>query len=232
MPSSAAITVAILALPTRGQGMEKAGFRFLATIIGVAASIAIAGFFSQTDGLLLAAFGIWVGLCVYAAAMLDGNRAYAAALCCITVALIAIQQIDSPQLVFPTGLARGAALTVGILAVALVNDVLAAPDYHPVLTDPPRSIASPGNRVMSRVSFAAKQRPPAWPPSVARYRGAASGDRKPHHGIQQWRAQEAQPRARRWWASSANCSWPARWRRCPSLRRPYDRAVGMMVHLA
>jgi uncharacterized membrane protein YccC len=133
VPSSAAITVAILAFPTRGQGMEKAGFRFLATVIGVAASIAIAGFFSQTDGLLLAVFGIWVGLCVYAAAMLDGNRAYAAALCCITVALIAIQQIDSPQQVFPTGLARGAALTVGILAVALVNDVLAAPDYHPVL---------------------------------------------------------------------------------------------------
>lgn len=38
-PSSAAITVAILALPTRGQGLEKAGFRLLATAIGVAASI-------------------------------------------------------------------------------------------------------------------------------------------------------------------------------------------------
>jgi len=132
-PSSAAITVAILALPTRGQGMEKASFRLLATVIGVVASIAIAGFFSQTDGLLLAVFGVCVGLCVYAAGMLDGNRAYAAALCCITIALIAIQQIDSPQLVFPTGVARGAALAVGVLAVALVNDVLAAPDYHPVL---------------------------------------------------------------------------------------------------
>ena len=64
-PSSAAITVAILALPTRGQGMEKAGYRLLATAIGVAASIAIAGILSQTDGLLLAVFGIWVGLCVY-----------------------------------------------------------------------------------------------------------------------------------------------------------------------
>src|SRR6186713_639772 len=68
VPSTAAITVAILALPTRGQGMEKAGFRFLATVIGVAASIAIAGVFSQTDGLLLAVFGLCVGLCVYAAA--------------------------------------------------------------------------------------------------------------------------------------------------------------------
>src|SRR5712664_2135572 len=62
-PSSAAITVAILALPTRGQAMEKAGFRLIATVIGVAASIAIAGFFSQTDGLLLAIFSAWIGLC-------------------------------------------------------------------------------------------------------------------------------------------------------------------------
>lgn len=132
-PSSAALTVAILALPTRGQGMEKAGYRLLATAIGVMASIAIAGVFSQTDGLLLAVLGIWVGLCVYVAAMLDGNRAYAAALCCITVALIAIQQIDTPLQVFPTGIERGAAIGIGVLAVALVNEVLAAPDYHPVL---------------------------------------------------------------------------------------------------
>lgn len=132
-PTSAALTVAILALPTRGQGMEKAGYRLLATAIGVIASIVIAGMFSQTGGLLLAVLGIWVGLCAYMAGMLDGNRAYAAALCCITVALIAVEQIDTPLQVFPTGVARGAAIGIGVLAVALVNEVLAAPDYHPVL---------------------------------------------------------------------------------------------------
>ena len=132
-PSSAALTVAVLALPTRGQGMEKAGYRLLATVIGVIASIAIAGMFSQTGGLLLAVLGIWVGLCAYVAGMLDGNRAYAAALCCITVALIAVEQIDTPLQVFPTGIARGAAIGIGVLAVALVNEVLAAPNYHPIL---------------------------------------------------------------------------------------------------
>ena len=132
-PSSAALTVAVLALPTRGQGMEKAGYRLLATVIGVIASIAIAGMFSQTDGLLLAVLGIWVGLCTYVAGMHDGNRAYAAALCCITVALIAVEQIDTPLQVFPTGVARGAAIGIGVLAVAFVNEVLGAPSYHPVL---------------------------------------------------------------------------------------------------
>lgn len=133
-PSSAAVTVAILAVPTRGQGLEKAGFRLIATVIGVAASIAIIGAFAQTGGLILAVFAAWIGVCVYAAGMLDGNRAYAAALCIITVAFIAIQQIDSPQDVFEAGLARGAALGVGVLAVTLVNDLLAAPDYHPKVT--------------------------------------------------------------------------------------------------
>ena len=132
-PASAAITVAIIALPTRGQAMEKAGFRLMATVIGVVASIAIAGFFSQTGWLLLAVFSVWVGLCVYAAGMLDGNRAYAAALGCVTVGFIAVQQIDSPLQVFPTGVARGAAIAIGIVASALVNDLLAVPDYHPVV---------------------------------------------------------------------------------------------------
>src|SRR5262249_61561727 len=40
-PFSAALTVLILAEPTRGQALAKAGWRLIATIIGVAASIAI-----------------------------------------------------------------------------------------------------------------------------------------------------------------------------------------------
>src|SRR5262249_6123127 len=47
-PSSAALTVLILAEPTRGQALAKAGWRLIATIIGVAASIAIVGFLNQS----------------------------------------------------------------------------------------------------------------------------------------------------------------------------------------
>lgn len=163
-PSSSALTVAILALPTRGQGMEKAGYRLIATAIGVAASIAIAGMFSQTDGLLLAVLGIWVGLCVYAVGMLDGNRAYAASLCCTTVALIAIQQIDSPLQVFPTGVARGAAIGVGVLAVALVNEVLAAPNYHPA---PARRIEALDRRVTDLAQGAERGQAPSAPAAAS-----------------------------------------------------------------
>jgi uncharacterized membrane protein YccC len=132
-PASAAITVAILAEPTRGRALEKAGFRLIATIVGVAAAIVIVSLFSQARDLMLLAFAVWIGLCVYAAGLLDGNRAYASVLSGYSVALIAIQQLDAPDHVFETGMARGAAIAVGIAAIAVVNDLLAAPDGHPQL---------------------------------------------------------------------------------------------------
>jgi len=49
-PASAAVTVAILAEPTRGQALDKAGFRLLGTVVSVTASIAITGLFSQARG--------------------------------------------------------------------------------------------------------------------------------------------------------------------------------------
>jgi uncharacterized membrane protein YccC len=130
-PSSTLLTVALLAEPTRGQALEKAAFRLIATIVGVVASVAITGMFSQTRDLLLIAFAVWLGLCVYVSALLDGNRAYAGVLAGYTVAFLAVQQVDNPAHVFESSMARGAAIVIGILSVAIVNDVLSAPDHHP-----------------------------------------------------------------------------------------------------
>jgi uncharacterized membrane protein YccC len=128
--SSAAVCVAILAVPTRGQALEKAAFRSLATVIGAVVSIVLFGAFSQSRDLLLLAFAAWVGLCIYAAALTDGSRAYAAVLSGYTVALVGIQQIDTPNSVFDASMERGAAIVVGIAALAVVNDLLIAPDRH------------------------------------------------------------------------------------------------------
>ena len=63
--SSAAVTVGILALQTRGQAYQKSVYRVLATIIGVVASFVIAGLFPQTRELFVIGFAGWLGLCVY-----------------------------------------------------------------------------------------------------------------------------------------------------------------------
>src|ERR1700722_13172195 len=133
--SSAAVTVGILALQTRGQVYQKAVYRVLATIIGVVASFVIAGLFPQTRELFLIGFAGWLGLCVYVGALLDGNRAYGAVLSGYTVAVVAVLQIDTPQNTFMAGVNRGAAIVVGAAALALVSDLFAAPNVHTGLSD-------------------------------------------------------------------------------------------------
>src|SRR5580704_15025438 len=88
--STAAVTVGILALQTRGQAYEKAVYRVFATILGVVASFVIAGLFPQTRELFLIGFAGWLGLCVYVGGLLDGNRAYGAVLSGYTVAVVAV----------------------------------------------------------------------------------------------------------------------------------------------
>src|SRR6202166_3124221 len=128
--SSAAVTVGILALQTRGLAYQKAAYRVLATIVGGVASFVIAGIFPQSRDLFVIGFAGWLGLCIYVGGLLDGNRAYGAILSGYTVAQVAVTQIDSPQNVFSAGVNRGAAIVVGIAALAVISDVFAAPNVH------------------------------------------------------------------------------------------------------
>jgi uncharacterized membrane protein YccC len=128
--SSAAVTVGVLAMQTRGQAYQKAIYRILATIIGVIASFVLACLFQQARDLFIIGFAGWLGLCVYVGGLLEGNRAYGAVLAGYTVALVAVSQIDSPQDIFSAGVNRGAAIVVGIAALALVNELFAAPNIH------------------------------------------------------------------------------------------------------
>jgi uncharacterized membrane protein YccC len=133
--STAGVTVSILALQTRGQAYERSIYLVLATIIGIIASLVIAGLFPQTRELFTIGFAAWLGLCVYGGGLLDGGRAYGAMLSGYTVAQVAVTQIDSPQNVFLVGVDRGAAVLVGIGAVVLVSDMFAAPSLYAGLTD-------------------------------------------------------------------------------------------------
>jgi uncharacterized membrane protein YccC len=132
--SSAAVTVGILSLQTRGQAYQKAIYRILATIIGVIASLVLAGLFPQSRVLFVIGFGGWLGLCVYVAGIFEGNRAYGAVLSGYTVAIVAVTQIDSPQNIFLNGVNRGAAVVVGVMALALVNDLFLAPNLHTIVS--------------------------------------------------------------------------------------------------
>jgi uncharacterized membrane protein YccC len=130
----AAVTVGILSLQTRGQAYQKAIYRLLLTVVGVVASIIIAGLFTQARDLFVIAYASWLGLCVYIGTLLDGNRAAGVVVAGFTVAFVAVIQIDSPQNIFLNGVERGAVIAVGIVALALVNDIFLAPNMHKSLS--------------------------------------------------------------------------------------------------
>ncbi|GJD49555.1 p-hydroxybenzoic acid efflux pump subunit AaeB [Methylobacterium crusticola] len=133
--SSAAVTVAILAQPRRGQAIAKALYRFLGTLLGFGVAILLTALFAQDRVLMLVGFGLWLGLCVFTASYLQGVRAYGAMLSGYTVAIIAISNIDAPQNVFEVGVARTAAITIGIIAITFINDALGAPSVYADLRD-------------------------------------------------------------------------------------------------
>jgi uncharacterized membrane protein YccC len=131
--SSAAVTVAILAQPTRGAALAKAVNRIAATFIGATMSIVIAGLFPGERVGLLAAFILWMCVCVFVASYYRGFRAYAAVLSGYTVGIITVVNIDAPQNVFTTMTDRVAAITIGILCVTLINDLFGSPPVWPGL---------------------------------------------------------------------------------------------------
>ena len=131
--SSAAVTVAILAQPRRGQAFRKAVFRIGATVVGCTAAIVITGVFSQSRDLFILAYAAWMALAVYIASCYDGTRAYGAVLSGYTVAVIAVINVDNPQTVFNAAMARLAVVSLGIASIALINDVFAAPDVYPTV---------------------------------------------------------------------------------------------------
>ena len=95
------------------QALEKAVFRVIATIIGVAL-FAIMALFSQTRDLLLIASmpAGWAYACTSqdcSTAIVHTQRSSPG----FTVALVVIQQIDNPELVFEAGMMRGAGILVG-----------------------------------------------------------------------------------------------------------------------
>ena len=162
----AALTVAILAAPTRGQALDKATFRLARRrAIGVAAAIAITALFSQTRDLLLAAFAGWIGALRRLRSRTHGwePRLRGGALRLHAWRSSPSSSSIRPQHVFESSVARGAAIAVGIAAVALVNDVLAAPDSFPQAGFPVGRPPSSRSRLCEG-PFPAMRRPTRRPP--------------------------------------------------------------------
>lgn len=127
LPGSAAVTVMILAQPTRGQVLSKALYRLAGTIIGAFVALFLTACFNQERGVFLGGVALWLTLCTIMGTLERDFRAYAAMLSGYTVAIVGISCIDNPASIFDVTVNRVSAIVVGIAATAAINDVFGSP---------------------------------------------------------------------------------------------------------
>jgi uncharacterized membrane protein YccC len=134
-PASAAVTVMIVANPSRGGIVSKGLWRIFGTVTGAVAAVVIMACFPQQPILFIVAFGFWLGVCTFASSMFRHFRAYAAVLSGYTVALIAAGAFASPDHVLAFALSRLAVVTLGVVVSTVVTMI-----FQPsVTTDAMRS---------------------------------------------------------------------------------------------
>jgi uncharacterized membrane protein YccC len=120
-PSTAMVTVLIVAAPIRGMVLSKSLYRLLGTFVGGTVALVLVDLCGQYSELFIAAVALWVGLCTTVAIMLRNFRAYAAVLSGYTVPLIGMAAIQVPDHAFDIASARVAAITVGVVCAGLVS---------------------------------------------------------------------------------------------------------------
>src|SRR5215468_9718858 len=118
-PAWALITVIVLATPTAGASIQKAGLRVIGTVVGAGFSLMLIEWFDQAPlgfSLALAA------LCLTAAYGASGTRhAYAYLIGFVTVAIVAMQGLETPELTVHIALARACEVGIGVATAVLVR---------------------------------------------------------------------------------------------------------------
>lgn len=89
-PQWAAMTVWIVALPTRGQRLERSLARILGTMLGAIAGMGLIALSNGSPALLIGGLTIWIGICAGMGNLLVGPRAYVCLLAGYSAAMVAL----------------------------------------------------------------------------------------------------------------------------------------------
>ncbi|QTL02723.1 FUSC family protein [Aquabacter sp. L1I39] len=120
-PAWAMVTVFILSQPISGAVISKSLYRACGTLVGALFTVLMVPALVDTPGLLILAFSLWMGLCLYLAVRDRSPRAYAFTLAGYTSAIIGFGDLDAPYEVFYTALARIEEIGVGLLCATLAS---------------------------------------------------------------------------------------------------------------
>ncbi len=123
-PAWAMVTVFILSQPIAGGVIAKSLYRACGTLVGALFTVLMVPALVDTPALLILAFSLWMGLCLYLAVRDRSPRAYAFTLAGYTSAIIGFGDLDAPYEVFYTALSRIEEIGVGLICATLASALL------------------------------------------------------------------------------------------------------------
>lgn len=123
-PSTAMLTVIIVANRQSGMVLAKSFYRAIGTLAGAVAAFVIVGLFPQQRELFLLALSLWIGLCAGGATLYRNFKSYAFVLGGYTAAIIAVPVINHPPAVFDSAVARISEVLLALMVSGAVNDVV------------------------------------------------------------------------------------------------------------
>lgn len=140
-PHWAAMTVWVVAQPTRGMLLEKSLYRLFGTFAGSAVGVGLV-LGSHGDPFLLAGgLALWVAACAGAGNLLRHFQTYGLLLAGYTAAMVALMDVPHPDHVLVLAAGRVMAVVVGIAASALVSWLFLPPAAEPQLIERLRAVA-------------------------------------------------------------------------------------------
>ncbi|MBW5433775.1 FUSC family protein [Bradyrhizobium canariense] len=123
-PYWAMLTVYLTAQPFAGAVRSRAVYRFVGTLLGACAALALVPILVDQPALLSVAVTAWAGLCLYISLQDRTPRSYAFLLAGYTATTIAFSSVHVPAMVFVTALSRVEEILLGIGCATLVHTLL------------------------------------------------------------------------------------------------------------
>lgn len=120
-PSWAIVTVYIVSQNSAGASLSRGVYRFVGTIVGAVATVAIIPCFVNDPIICSVVLASWIGLCLYLSLLDRTARAYAFVLSGYTASLIGFPGVFNPASIFNTASVRVQEISIGILCAVLVH---------------------------------------------------------------------------------------------------------------
>lgn len=120
-PSWAIVTVYIVSQNSAGASLGRGVYRFVGTIVGAVATVAIIPCFVNDPIVCSVVLAGWIGLCLYLSLLDRTARAYAFVLSGYTASLIGFPGVFDPAAIFDTASVRVQEISIGIFCAVLVH---------------------------------------------------------------------------------------------------------------